>query len=95
MLFSSTNAYATTSTVWSDGHSFEDDWEDSVDTSDWTMEYGYNTSWINEDYTHTIHYSRSHIAKVSNGVGYSDSASAGNWAEIEVSHAQVQQYFME
>lgn len=88
MLFSSTSAYATTSTVWSDGHSFEDDWEDSVDTSNWTMEYGYNTSWINEDYTYTKHYTKSHTAKISNEKrSGKDSADAGEWAEIEVTHA--------
>lgn len=88
MLFSTTNAYATTNSVWSDGHSFEDDWEDSQDTSDWTLVYGFNTSWIDEDYTHTKHYSSSHTAAISNeDGGYKDSAKAGKWAEIEVSHA--------
>lgn len=59
----------------------------SYDCDAYTIEYGYNTSWINEDYTHTKGYLGSHNAIVSNNNGsYSDSAKKNKWAEIEVRH---------
>lgn len=83
-----TNVYATTNSVWSDGHSFEDDWEDYEEGSNWEMVYGYNTSWIDEDYTHTKHTTKSHKAGISNEDDSDyDSAKKGKWAKIEITHA--------
>lgn len=55
------------------------------------MEYGFNKFVIDEDFTWTIHDSNGHTAIVTRGASNSssDSASAGNWAKIEVSHNNV------
>ncbi|AJA48562.1 hypothetical protein CPAST_c24930 [Clostridium pasteurianum DSM 525 = ATCC 6013] len=83
-----TNAKATTDMVTSAGHSFNNDWEASVTSSRYKYIYGYNTSWINEDYVHAIHYDYQHDAAVSNGGGGSgrDSAGPNSWAKIEITH---------
>lgn len=51
------------------------------------MNYGFNTDWIDEDYTHTTHSVYDHTATVSNSNGaYSKNAGSKSWAKIEVSH---------
>jgi hypothetical protein len=83
-----TNAKATTDSVTSAGHSFNNAWEASVTSSRYKYIYGYNTTWINEDYVHAIHYDYNHYAAVSNGGGGSgeDAAGPNSWAEIEITH---------
>lgn len=88
LLSSSTSAFATEITRTSSGQSFNAAWELYASGTDWVMEYGYNTAWINEDYTHTKHNSTGHTAIVQNANGsHSNSDGAGNWAEIEVTHS--------
>lgn len=85
---------AATTTKSSSGRSFSSSWEAAASDSDWTMNYGFNTALINEDYTHTIHYSKHHTATVSNANGsFSDEDKAGNWAGIEVTHSGSSVYY--
>lgn len=88
-LFSSmTYAYDAFYFNYSDGQSFEDAWELTDSGRNWEMTYGYNTSWINEDYTHTYNSQEDHYAGISNANGFfSDSDNAGQWAGIEVTHS--------
>lgn len=55
------------------------------------MKYGFNKFAIDEDFTWTIHDSNGHTAIVTRGTSNSssDSASAGDWAKIEVTHNNV------
>ncbi|WP_062350423.1 hypothetical protein [Bacillus kwashiorkori] len=72
----------------SGGNTFKKAWELTASGSNWLMRYGYNTTWINEDYTHTTHTNRNHTAIVTNGRGsFSKSAKDGKWAKIEVRHS--------
>jgi hypothetical protein len=88
LVASSTTVFATEVSRTSAGKSFTAPWELYASDVNWVMEYGFNTLFINEDYTHTKHNSTSHIAKVINANGtFTDSDSAGNWAEIEVTHS--------
>lgn len=88
VLGTSTAAFADTISRNSRGQSFSNDWELSTSGTNYIMNYGYNTSWINEDYTHTMHGKYDHSATVSNSNGaYSDNAGSGSWAKIEVTHS--------
>lgn len=79
-------AYAETYT--SSGQSFSSAWELAKSGSNWRIEYGYNTFLINEDYTHTLHFSKYHTAIVSNANGsFSSYNNPGQWASIEVTHS--------
>ncbi|WP_243291893.1 hypothetical protein [Bacillus sp. FJAT-47783] len=83
-----TPADATTYTKSSSGQSFSKSWELTASGTNWLMRYGFNTAWIDEDYTHTTHSVYDHTATVSNGNGaYSKNASDGAWAKIEVRHS--------
>lgn len=85
---------AASSSYSSSGHSFASAWEAADSGSSWTINYGFNTAWINEDYTHTLHDSLHHTATVSNANGaFSDEDSAGNWAGIEVRHSGSTVYY--
>ncbi len=55
------------------------------------MTYGFNKYAIDEDYTWTIHDTNGTTAIVTRGGSdsSSDSASAGSWAKIEVTHNNV------
>lgn len=83
-------ALAVTHTYNSSGRSFTRDWELTTagDGQTWLIKYGFNTAFINEDYTHTYHSTKHHVvATVSNDNGsFSDEDSRGRWAGIEVSH---------
>ena len=70
-------------------HGFTDSWSDVEYGDDWTMKYGYNTTWINEDWTHTKHPDIATTAKVknSNGTHVGSKAGSGNWSKIEVRHS--------
>lgn len=88
LIVSASAASAKTVEVDSGGKSFADSWSLSKSGTDWVMNYGFNTDWIDEDYTHTKHNSFDHTATVANANGaYSDDDSSGYWAEIEVSHS--------
>ncbi|GMR63808.1 MULTISPECIES: hypothetical protein [Bacillus] len=88
LLGAATSVSADTVTKNSSGKTFKNDWELSTSGNNWLMNYGYNTSWINEDYTHTTHSVYDHSATVSNSNGaYSDNAGNGSWAKIEVTHS--------
>ena len=88
MLILPITVHATSWKVPSTGHSFTQAWEAYEGTSSFGFIYGYNTDWINEDYSHSI-YSSYHYAAVSNdNGGYTSSRTAGGrWAKIEVRHA--------
>lgn len=89
-----TSAFATTQSYSSSGHSFSNAWTEYDATSNWSIEYGYNTSWINEDYTSAVHDYYHHTAIVENGNGsYSDEDSAGDWANISVTHSGSTVYY--
>lgn len=82
-----TPTFAATKTYDSNGMSFERPWELTAGNGGWLMKSRYNTTWINEDYTHTYHSSKHHVATVSNSNGsFSDEGNGGNWAGIEVRH---------
>lgn len=85
---------AETKSYSSTGHSFNGAWEAADSGSDWTITYGFNTAWINEDYTHTLHNSLHHTATVSNANGaFSDEDRAGHPAGIEVRHSGSTVYY--
>ncbi|WP_339149306.1 MULTISPECIES: hypothetical protein [unclassified Sutcliffiella] len=73
------------------GTSFTKAWSKSVNTGDGAgvLTYGYNTAWINEDFAHAYHASKTHFASISNGNGshVSSSVGAGKTAKVEVRHA--------
>lgn len=86
--FVSSTADAASQAYSSTGHSFSKAWEATGEGTNWVMTYGYNTTLINEDYTHTLHNTTSHTAIVKNANGnYSSDGSKGNWAKIEVTHS--------
>lgn len=72
----------------SSGKSFDSDWQAIAYDGDATLIYGYNTVFINEDYSHAYHTSREHSAEVSNDRGSfgSSKKAAGKEASIEVRH---------
>ena len=72
----------------SSGKSFSKAWSvTKINTSERTFKYGYNTTLINEDYTHTYHRSYSHSAYVKNsGSAYEKEASKGKYAKAEIQH---------
>lgn len=80
-----TSAFATT--ISHSSSYFNSDWEYYDSGTNWVMIYGYNTSWINEDYTHTRHNTTTHTARVINGSGtFSKAKTAGSWAYVDVIH---------
>ncbi|MGG0239276.1 hypothetical protein [Bacillus rhizoplanae] len=67
---------------------FTSSWSATNSGTNWLIKYGYNTDWINEDYTHTTHSKYTNYAIVNNANGkYSTKASPGSWAKTEVTHA--------
>ncbi len=67
---------------------FTEAWDAADSSPNWRIEYGYNTRFINEDYTHTLHFSKNHTAMVSNANGsFARSNNPGQWAIIEVTHS--------
>lgn len=70
--------------------SFEKAWEKSKSTTDGAgvLTYGYNTRFINEDYSHGYHATKSHYVTVSNDNGSftSGNVGKGKTAKIEVRH---------
>ncbi|MDW7617785.1 hypothetical protein SC499_24705 [Peribacillus simplex] len=83
LLASSTSAFAYSST----GKSFTDSWTKYDSGTTWVIEYGFNDSAINEDFTHTKHDTKHHTAVVKNNNGsFADEDSAQSWAGIEVTH---------
>lgn len=86
---------AATYTANSSGRSFSKSWSvTKINTSERTFKYGYNTTLINEDYTHTYHRTKSHRAYVKNtGVAYEKKASGGNYAKAEVTHHSGTVYY--
>lgn len=72
----------------SKGRSFADDWSATpINTSERTFKYGYNTTLINEDYTHTYHRTKTHHAYVKNTGTVEDSkGTSGNYAKSEITH---------
>ncbi|UZD44896.1 mediterrocin family bacteriocin [Peribacillus frigoritolerans] len=88
LLGASTSAFATDITHTNGSKGFSSPWTSYDNGTNWTMDYGFNTSAINEDFTHTKHGTTSHIAKVRNFNGtHSDADTKGNWAGIEVKHS--------
>lgn len=93
LLATSSSAFAYSSA----GQTFTKSWELSDSGTNWTINYGFNDWAIDEDFTHTKHMTRSHVAKVVNGSGsHADSDKEGNWAGIEVTHkGSTVYYYME
>ncbi|MDD5927089.1 MAG: hypothetical protein PUD12_02725 [Firmicutes bacterium] len=79
---------AATYTANSSGQSFSEAWSvTKINTSVRTFKYGYNTTWINEDYTHTYHRTKDCYAYVKNsGAAYQKNAVAGKYAKAEITH---------
>ncbi|KZE64059.1 hypothetical protein AWM68_13205 [Fictibacillus phosphorivorans] len=77
------------------GKSFSSAWSKTViNTSTKTFKVGYNTSWINEDYTHTYHSGNSHTAYVKNtGSAQTLKGSAGSYAKAEIQHHSGTVYY--
>lgn len=85
MLALTTSTFATT--IERSSTYFNSDWETVVNGTDYVMVYGYNTSWINEDYCHTKHNKVRHTAMVVNGSdSYTDTQNAAVWAYVDVIH---------
>lgn len=71
----------------SSGRSFDRAWEAYNSAYCVEMVYGYNTAWINEDYTHSMYTQDGCTAIVKNAKStFSDSAGSQKWAKIEVCH---------
>ncbi|SFE98167.1 hypothetical protein SAMN04487969_110164 [Paenibacillus algorifonticola] len=88
LVVSSSSAFAATVTKNSSGKTFTKSWELTASGGSWLMKYGFNTDFINEDYTHTYNSQFHHTATVSNSNGaFTDEDSAGSWAGIEVTHS--------
>lgn len=69
-------------------HTFKKSWSVPVSTKIYRMTFGYNTSWINEDFTHAFVVDRTHSAVVNNANGtFSTEASKNQYAKIEVRHS--------
>lgn len=70
-------------------HSFSSSWhEKEAPTENSLIKFGFNTDWINEDYTWTTDSGKKTWAYVHNNDGeHSDSASAASWAKVEVKHS--------
>ncbi|MGG4142389.1 hypothetical protein ABEW34_04590 [Paenibacillus algorifonticola] len=70
------------------GKTFSQSWQlGDQQVGVWEVKYGFNTSWINEDYTHAYHNSLSVTAIVRNDTNtFQNETSAQNWAKIEVVH---------
>lgn len=79
----------------SSGQSFSSDWVvTKVNTADKTFKYGYNTSLINEDYTHTYHRTINHYAYVKNtGTAQNLKGFAGSYAKAEITHYSGTVYY--
>lgn len=86
-----TNSSATTLTKKVSGaNNFKSSWVKNAETSDGygSVDYGFNTTLINEDYAYGHHMTKKHTAIVSNGGGsFSGPNSGANVASnIEVTH---------
>lgn len=83
-----TQVSAVTYTANSKGKSFSKSWSvTQINTATRTFKYGFNTKFINEDYTHTFHANKKHTATVKNTGGYGKkTANAGKYAKIEIAH---------
>lgn len=78
----------------SSGQTFTKSWQLGDNGTNWEINFGYNKFLIDEDFTKTLHMTRSHIAKVSNESGtHADSDAKGNWAGIEVKHKGSKVYY--
>lgn len=87
-VFCATPVFAQTHTFNSAGQSFNQSWELTGGDGNYLIKYGFNTAFIDEDYTHTYHSSKHHVATVTNSRGsYSDEDYGGSWAGIEVRHS--------
>ncbi|MGF7127719.1 hypothetical protein J2T56_002448 [Natronobacillus azotifigens] len=79
----------------SSGKNFSKAWSSTpINTSTRTMKYGYNTTWINEDYTHTYHKDKTHYAYVKNtGTAQEKKGNPGKYAKVEVRHRPGTVYY--
>lgn len=70
--------------------SFSKAWERYASSTDGkaNLTYGYNTTWINEDYAWAKHSTKSHYAAIKNGNGWhtGKGKAAGSTSKIEVTH---------
>jgi hypothetical protein len=88
-------ANATTYSYDSSGRSFSKGWSSTpVDDANRTMKYGFNTTAIDEDYTHTYHRTKSHTAYVKNSArAQTKKGAAGNYSKPEIQHASGKVYY--
>ncbi|WP_146551439.1 hypothetical protein [Rummeliibacillus sp. SL167] len=85
--FGFTKSVDAASHSYSNSKGFSSSWSAKDSGTNWLIKYGFNTAYIDEDYTWTTHTSKTSYAIVNNANGkYSDSASAANWAKVEVRH---------
>ncbi|MFS0783486.1 hypothetical protein [Bacillus sp. 1P06AnD] len=77
------------------GKSFSNDWSSTrINSSTETFKVGYNTTLINEDYTHTFQKDKSHSAYVKNtGSAQTLKGSAGSYAKAEIQHHSGTVYY--
>ena len=70
------------------GKSFSDPWSSTrINDETRTFKVGYNTTLINEDYTHTYHKKNSHYAYVKNtGSSQNLKKGSGTYAKAEIKH---------
>lgn len=70
-------------------HKFTSSWSETKNPNSTSIvKYGFNTAWIDEDYTWTTSTTKKTWAYVHNNNGsYNTSASAGKWAKTEVRHS--------
>lgn len=86
---------ATTHKANSKGKSFKSSWSHTpINTSNRTFKYGYDTTLINEDFTHTYHRTKKHTAYVKNTArAQSKTKSKGTYAKVEIRHASGTVYY--
>ncbi|QDA75936.1 hypothetical protein EOT00_13680 [Listeria seeligeri] len=91
----SINADAKTIEKKSTGKSFSKAWSSTaVSTANETFKYGYNKALINEDYTHTYNYKKTHYAYVKNsGKAVEKKAGAKSYAKAEIAHKSGTVYY--
>lgn len=81
-VFAETHGYSST------GKSFTSSWTVVDGGSGWSIQYGYNTDFINEDFTYALHGNTLHTAIVENNNGqHYTTKGAGIWANVEVVHS--------
>lgn len=77
------------------GRSFTKAWQSTTERDEATLTFGYNTTFINEDYAWAYRSDKLHWAEIKNGNGwhYGGYARAGKWSKQEVRHSGSSIYY--